>query len=387
MKRSITVLIALLMCLSLFATGSKETAETMSYAETALKQAESMADAAIYEKAKEESGTMKIYSTTSLCSKAVDKFMEKYPGLKVESSTISETDMFTKLTTEIGSSAEGADMALLQNAYMMQNLLINEGLVLNYVPESVRPTIEDNYEDPLAVLFVNKLFLWNNTGGDIHLDNVWQLAEPEYANKIFFKDPSSEPVGMNFLIMLTSPEWTKKMEKAYEVQYGKKWNNPDFKSASYEWIDKFLGNCSFEYTADGGICSGVTNGKPGNVGLFVFSKLRGNEIARKNLTPTYEIEGFSGFMYPTYAQVCKDTEMPYTCALFINYILSDEGADPWTNEGIMGNYSANTAIPLRDGTGLDKPVDYWNARCVIEDGNYLAKAYAEAFDFISVRIK
>lgn len=387
MKKFATLLLLSMMCFSLIAGGSQEEKAKDSSASLALKQAENMTNEELFEKAKSESGTMKIYSTTSLCGKAVESFMKKYPGLRVEYSSVSETDMFTKLTTEIGSAAEGADMALLQNAYMMQSLLIDEGLVLNYVPSSIKPMIDDDYENPLAVLFVNKLFLWNNTAGDINLNNIWQLAEPDYKNKVFFKDPSSEPVGMNFLIMLTSPEWVSRVEKAYLDYYGKEWKNPEYKNASYEWIDKFLSNCSFEYTADGGICTGVTNGKPGNVGLFVFSKLRGNEAARKNLTPAYDIEGFSGFMYPTYAQVCSDTDMPYTCALFINYILSEEGSNPWTNEGVMGNYSSNTSVPLNDGTGLDRSVDFWNERCVVEDGAYLSSSYAEVFEFISVRIK
>ena len=123
------------------------------------------------------------------------------------------------------------------------------------------------------------------------------------------------------------------------------------------------------------------------MGLFVFSKLRGNEVSRRNLTVAADLNGFSGFMYPTYAQVCKDTDMPYTSALFINYILSAEGSDPWTNAGVMGNYSVNTSIPLNDGTGIDQEVDYWMERCVIEDGQYLASVYSEVLDFISVRIK
>ena len=92
-------------------------------------------------------------------------------------------------------------------------------------------------------------------------------------------------------------------------------------------------------------------------------------------------------MYPTYAQVCKDTDMPYTSALFINFILSEEGSSPWTNEGVMGNYSVNTSIPLQDGTGIDHEVDYWLERCVVEDGQYLASVYADVFEFISIRIK
>lgn len=391
MKKAIAMVLILSVCLSVFAAGSKEveSAKGLSSVEAALRSAEKMSNEQLYELAKQESGSLKVYSTTSLCGTAAELFMTKYPGLKVAYSSVGETDMFTKLETEIGTAADGADMALLQNAYLMQSLLIDEGSLLNYFPQMYKDVIPAEYQSPTAMLLVNKLFMWNNTGGDIGLDNIWQLAEPEYKGKIYFKDPNTEPVGMNFLIMLTSPEWNAKIEAAYKDLYGKPWTQTNNKlpSAAHEWIDKFLANCSFEYTADGGIATGLTNGAPGNVGLFVFSKLRGNAAAREKLSVAADLNCFAGFMYPTYAQVCKDTDMPYTSALFINFILSEEGSSPWTNEGVMGNYSVNTSIPLQDGTGIDHEVDYWLERCVVEDGQYLASVYADVFEFISIRIK
>lgn len=391
MKKAIAMVLILSVCLSVFAAGSKEveSAKGLSRVEAALRSAEKMSNEQLYELAKQESGSLKVYSTTSLCGTAAELFMAKYPGLKVAYSSVGETDMFTKLETEIGTAADGADMALLQNAYLMQSLLIDEGSLLNYFPQMYKDVIPAEYQSPTAMLLVNKLFMWNNTGGDIGLDNIWQLAEPEYKGKIYFKDPNTEPVGMNFLIMLTSPEWNAKIEAAYMDLYGKAWTQTNNKlpSAAHEWIDKFLANCSFEYTADGGIATGLTNGAPGNVGLFVFSKLRGNAAAREKLSVAADLNCFAGFMYPTYAQVCKDTDMPYTSALFINFILSEEGSSPWTNEGVMGNYSVNTSIPLQDGTGIDHEVDYWLERCVVEDGQYLASVYADVFEFISIRIK
>lgn len=391
MKKAIAMVLILSVCLSVFAAGSKEveSAKGLSSVEAALRSAEKMSNEQLYELAKQESGSLKVYSTTSLCGTAAELFMTKYPGLKVAYSSVGETDMFTKLETEIGTAADGADMALLQNAYLMQSLLIDEGSLLNYFPQMYKDVIPAEYQSPTAMLLVNKLFMWNNTGGDIGLDNIWQLAEPEYKGKIYFKDPNTEPVGMNFLIMLTSPEWNAKIEAAYKDLYGKAWTQTNNKlpSAAHEWIDKFLANCSFEYTADGGIATGLTNGAPGNVGLFVFSKLRGNAAAREKLSVAADLNCFAGFMYPTYAQVCKDTDMPYTSALFINFILSEEGSSPWTNKGVMGNYSVNTSIPLQDGTGIDHEVDYWLERCVVEDGQYLASVYADVFEFISIRIK
>lgn len=363
--------------------------------EKTLYEASKMSDEELYEKAKGETNKTVVYSTTSLAATAVETFLAKYPDLTIEVSDIGEADMFTKLSTEVGSAADGADMALLQNAYRVNNELISEDLLYNYFPEALKGVVEEGYQDPAAILFVSKLIFINKSDASVEdLKNVWELTETKYKDKVFFKNPADEPVGMNFLIMLTSDEWNKKLSDAYKSYFGKEWDNSaEYKSCAYEFLDKFLANCNYTYTADGGICGGIAEGEPGSVGLFVFSKLRTNEVARENLQIAATgndgkgIEGFAGFMYPTYAQVCADTDTPYTCALFINYLLSEEGGAAWNNEDNMGTYLANTSIALvPDSTGLDKEVDYWLDRCVIEDGDYLAENYAEVYEYIASRI-
>ena len=363
--------------------------------EEKIAEAAKMTNEELYEKAKEETGTMSVYSTTSLCETALNNFLAKYPELSAQYSSVGEADMFTKLTTEIGSSAEGADMVLLQNAYRMENELISEGKLINYFPEMYASVVDAQYQAPTAICFSPKLFLYNNTGGDMGLNNVWQLTEDEYADKIFFKDPSTEPVGMNFLVMLTGDDWAAKLADAYKEYYGKEWSaDSGFANAGYEFLDGFLANCNYTYAADGGIAEGVSTGAAGNVGLFVFSKLRSKSVTRENLNiAAYHandgkgLTGFSGFMYPTYAQLCADTDMPYTSCLFINWILSEEGFSAWNNANNMGVYSPNTSIALvPDETGLDSEITYWLDCLVIEDGVVVAEKYPEAYEFISLRL-
>lgn len=386
----IALCLAAIMLLALTGTAYADKAGLTATLETAAK----MTDEELYAEAKNEKGTMQIYSTTSLAANTVESFLAVYPDLNVAISDVGEADMFTKLSTEVNSAAQGADMALLQNAYRMKNELISEDLLVNYFPEKYKDVVAAEYQDPAAILFVSKLLFMNKTGEAKDLTNVWELTEDTQKGNIYFKNPEDEPVGMNFLIMLTSDEWNAKLEAAYKDYYGKDWDNQaNYTSCAYEFLDKFLANCNYTYSADGGICTGIAEGNPGSIGLFVFSKLRTNEAARNNLqicataNDGAGIEGFAGFMYPTYAQICADTDMPYTCALFINYLLSQEGGAAWNNENNMGSYLANTSIPLvPDATGLDKEVDYWLERCVIEDGAYLAEHYAEVYEFIAMRI-
>ena len=97
--------------------GAPETVDPMALSvEEKLAYAASLSNEELYELAKMESGTMMVYSTTSLCETAMNNFLVKYPEVGGAYSSVGEADMFTKLSTEIGTAAEGADMALLQNS-------------------------------------------------------------------------------------------------------------------------------------------------------------------------------------------------------------------------------------------------------------------------------
>ena len=281
-------------------------------------------------------------------------------------------------------------MALSQNGPDLKTYLLDEELAYSYFPESLKDVVEEEYQDPAVVTFINSLLIYHNGNGSINLNNIWQLTEPEWNGKVFFKDPTKETVNLNFLMMLTSPEWSDRLAAAYEAYYGKAFEAGEFKNAGYAWIDGFLKNVNYTYTSASKIATGIASGAPGNLGLFVFSKLRKvDEADRGNLTVVQfenEVEGFSGFMYPIYATVAKDTDCPYTCALFINYLLSPEGFDgPKSWNSSQGYYSPNKTILKPEGLE-DEPYEYWSTRLVFEDLEYIDENYADIYEFVAVRV-
>ena len=364
--------------------------------EAALAEAEGMTNEELYEKAKEEAAAgaqLNFYSTTSFAEKAAANFMAAYPELdgKVIYAEIDDGETYTILQNTIGSGvADSADMALTQNGSDLQTFMLDEGLTYSYFPEMYKDVVDEQFQKPAVVTFIDSLFIYNNTDGSIELTNVWQLTEPEWAGKVFFKDPTNETVNINFLIMLTSPEWVERMAEAYKAYYGEDWANEEYENASYEWIDKFLANVNYTYTSASDMAKGIASGAGGNLGLFVFSKLRKvDEADRGNLTVVQfenDVEGFSGFMYNVYATVAKDTECPYTCALFINYLLGEEGfagEDSWNSS--QGYYSANSSIEKPEELE-DEAYSYWSDKLVFEDAAYIYDHYVDVYEYISVRV-
>ena len=393
MKRILSILLVLTMVFALMASASAEKVED------ALKAAASMSNEELLAKAKEEiaaGAQLNFYSTTSFAEKAADNFMKAYPDLdgKVVYAEIDDGETYAKLTNQIGSGVKDSpDMALVQNGPDLKVNLLDDELSFNYFPAALADVVPAEYQDPTVVTFINSLMIYNNREGSVDVKNVWQLVEPEWQGKVFFKDPTNETVNLNFLIMLTNPEWTDKMAKAYEAFYGKAWEKGEFESASFQWIDGFLKNVNYTFTSASKIATGIASGAPGNMGIFVFSKLR--KVAdedRPNLTVLQfenDVDCFSGFMYNVYATVCSDTDCPYTCALFINWLLSEEGfagAKSWNSS--QGYYSPNTTIDKPEGVE-DKAYTYWKDKLVFEDLNYidgLGEGYNDIYRFINVRV-
>nr|MBO6295521.1 hypothetical protein [Schwartzia sp. (in: firmicutes)] len=164
----------------------------------ALAAAQSMSMEELYAKAKEEvkaGAVLNFYSTTSFAEKAAANFMKDYPELagKVVYAEIDDGETYTILSHTIGSGVSGsADMALVQNGADLKTNLLDEGLSFSYFPDALKAAVPAEYQNPGVVTFINSLFIYNNKTGSIGLKNVWQLVEPEWKGKIFFKDPTNE---------------------------------------------------------------------------------------------------------------------------------------------------------------------------------------------------
>ncbi len=334
------------------------------------------------EKAMAESGTFVVYGNTSRIATAAEDFAALY-GISVESNNLKDQEIYTKLRSENGRGA--ADMVMIQDGAQLSDA-IDEGLVLNFVPASVKDVLEESDRQPALVhQYLNKLFIYNNQGDSVPaIRNVWELTAPEMKGNVIFKNPETEKVNMNFLIMCTEPAWAEKLAEAYRDWKGTDIDLGSFENAGYKWVAEFLDNVTFG-KSDTSIAEELSQKTAaGKIGLFVLSKLRSSSVLTENLTVAqydasangYAIEPFSGFMYPMYTMVNTKATRPYTAMLFIEYLMSQEGFAPWGKS--IGSYSPNPAFTVNEG---DLSIDVWKANLVMEDANYILDSF-EVEDFI-----
>ena len=227
-----------------------------------------------------------------------------------------------------------------------------------------------------------------------------------------FMAPASEPVGRNWLIMLTQKNYSDILMKAAAALTGAektridgeaeklagkaKEFGLDAKSGKYAlayaklWLNQYA-----KRTDDGPICEElVTNAAAGSSALIVYSKLRSigetDISSKKNVTvAAYQngYKGIGGYMYKHYLQILKTSPMPWTSCAFIHFMTCTyDGFKAWGKD--IGGYCSNTTKGINQdhsndgGTEFpvlnDKGYDWWTAtgegkgNLVVEDGAYCA---------------
>ena len=336
----------------------------------------------LVEKAKAETGTFVVYGNTSRIATAAEAFAALY-DIPFESNNLKDQEIYTKLRSETGNGA--ADMVMIQDGAQLTDA-IDEGLVINFVPAEVKDVLDGADQQPALVhQYINKLFIYNNLGDSVPaIKNVWELTAPEMKGNVIFKNPESEKVNMNFLVMCTKDEWADKLAVAYKAWKGEDIDLGEYKNAGYKWVAEFLDNVTFG-KSDTTIAEEISQDTAtGKIGLFVLSKLRSSSVLTDNLTVAqydaaangYAVEPFSGFMYPMYTMINTKATRPYTGMLFIEYLMTQEGFQPWGKS--IGAYSPNPAITVNDG---DLTIEVWKGTLVMEDAEYILDSF-EVEDFI-----
>ncbi len=316
-------------------------------------------------------GTLKVYTFTSRGSKVGAAFEEKY-GIKTEVTQLSDAEMISKVSAE-AKAGQGADIIFAQDSGRVLTELFDTGYVNKYVPAEVEKAIPAQYADPLVYDLNIKAFIFNNEQPS-DLKNVWQLTEPEWKGRVQFKDPQKESVGMNFFVMLTSPEWAEKLAKAYKDLYGKDLVLTT-ENAGYEFIKMLLAN-SVLGSSDTKICEAV--GAKGQAqqlyGLFTINKLRTAEKKNLALAVNYDLVPFNGFMYPIYTALTGVCAHPNAAKLFMEFAYTAEG---WKPMDTLGDNS-----PILGSSEDTRTLADWEKTLVIEDPDYLAAHRYEVEQFI-----
>lgn len=417
MKKLLVAVLAIVLAFSMAACKSNGQSEI----ERIIAEAEEMTLDELMDKAYEESNgkALEGIGNSSRGKTAGEAFVlamkAKYPDYTgtINWQQPKENSIFQMLTSDSNSANPIFSMTLIQDGSQIQSKMVETGILKNFIPLEFRQSQGVNIEkdgSPLTLQTLNKVFMYNNLGDKL-FDNVWDFVKA--GERPLFMGLESEPVGFNFLLMLTKDEYSnlvkqafdalEETEKAYfqtvvdsvatkatQLKLG-----PNGKYA-LAWIKLWKQQMNV-MTDDGPIMSElVTKSAVDETALLVYSKLRSiaetetssvNNVTVAAYTPGYV--GFGGFGYKHFLQVPKSSPLPWTALAFITYMVTvEEGFHPWGKD--MGGYSANPSLRAdhtRDGfvDGVDtfpakndRGYDWWvntgvyGGRLIIEDPVYAA---------------
>ena len=419
--------LALLASCSGGTTPSEQSSET-SEIEKLIQQAQSMSNEELFQKAIEESNGKTMYGVgnSSRGATAATSFIEELQAIDpsytgtIEWSQPKNNSIFTILNADVNSATHTYSMTLIQDGAQIQSKMINTGNLLNFIPKDWKDAQGVDVEangTPLALQSLAKVFMYNDLG-DKEYTNVWQFVGKD--EKPLFMGVNSEPVGKNFLYMLTNDKYSTQMKDAFDALSAseKSYFQPTIDSMAKEadslgltaenakyglaWVRLWAEQYN-ERTDDGPICNElVTTSAVGETGLLVYSKLRSVEQSASSSVANVTIAAYEpgyvgpgGYAYKHYLQVVKTAPLPWTAMAFISYMTTEkDGFAAWGKD--IGGWSANPGINqdhTNDGGAQypamnDKGPSFWlgdgNGSLVQEDPVYAAQVSTVLGDWIDM---
>ena len=423
MKKFLSLILALTLCLTMFSFASAESVEDV------IAEAQKLTLEELFKKAIEESNGKRFdaVGNSSRGKSVLPLFVEELqkidPSYKLDYEggwqQPKENKIFDQLTEDINGANHVMSMTLIQDGNQIQSKMLDTGLLLNFVPKEwseAEGVAKEGNENPLALQTLNKVFMFNNLGEKTY-KNMWDFVREGEAP--LFMGVNSEPVGKNFLYMMTNDKYATIAKEAYEAWDGKNAEDDELIESMkedaadlgltgdnvqyglawvYLWCEKYN-----EETDDGPICNTlVTTSAKDQAGLLVYSKLRSVEETAEssvnNITVAAYQDGYvgiGGYAYKHYLMLTKTSPLPWTsCALIAYMTTTQEGFKAWGKD--MGGYAPVPACMQdhsKDGyvDGVDtypakndRGYDWWlnEGKLVVEEPAYCASVSGTMSDWI-----
>jgi iron(III) transport system substrate-binding protein len=302
--------------------------------------------AAIEEAAKKE-GSVIVYANSSKISKAAEIWAEKYPDIKIEGYDLGGDDVLSKTVGEQQSGLFVGDVWFSSGgAELIGNVLPKE-YVWRFVPTGM--DVPKEYSEPLLMSRLGTTILaYNSELNDAcPVKNMWELTQPEWKGKIVIEDPLNDASTLSKLI--TFAYHADEMKQAYVDLYGKEPElDEDTPDAGWLWLKRFAQNQPIPQPGGDEVDSAfATPGMTDNYMAFT-SYSNYPDVQEGNLVfePCWDVNPISGIQSQSYLGILNQAPHPNAAKLFIKFITSEEGRDPWAK---FGTYFADPTYEVPEG--------------------------------------
>lgn len=388
-KKLFSLLCALLVLTGVFSQAlALETAELVVWADPSYND---MTEAELYELAKKETGTIVIYTQTSLMGKAVENFLKDYPEVKVEYYDLGSSEQVEKVIIETDTGNVNADIMLMDDGL---GRVYAEMYADNYV-EAYYPTHIIEHMDPgvltygLAAYDALNIWFYNTDQfpDGAPMSTWWDALERDESGKQVYQLYMSNPSGGGGLTVYSNLlNYSKELEAAYEAKYGKPLEytyDPavvpvEANNAAFEFLYR-LAQMQIGYIKDGNdIVQAVGLATEPALGFCTANKLA---VATDNGWPcawVTQLDPYASMHNPKYMFLVKQTDNPAGARLLMYYLMGGDNGD----NGAISAFSRLGTWFFRDDAVNDaNPVAINDIQTVPQNSEVIYNNQLDVYDF------
>ncbi len=304
--------------------------------------------AAIEEAAKKE-GKVVVYANSSKIAKAVEVWQEMYPDIAIEGFDLGGDDVLSKTLGEQEAGLIVGDIwASSGGAELVGNVLPHE-YVWRFFPSTLEGLVPEEYSQPLLMSrFGTTILAYNSELNDsCPVSNLWELTQPEWKGKFVIEDPLNDASTLSKLI--TIAYHADEMKAAYVELYGSEPTlDDDTPDAGWLWLKRFAQNGPIPQPGGDEVDSAFAT--PGMTENYLAFTSYSNypDVQEGNLVfePCWGTKPVIGIQSQSYVGIMNQAPHPNAAKLFIRFITSPDGRDPWAK---FGTYFADTTYEVPEG--------------------------------------
>ncbi len=304
--------------------------------------------AAIEEAAKKE-GSVIVYANSSKIAKAAEIWAEKYPDIKLEGYDLGGDEVLSKTVGEQQSGLFVGDVWFSSGGADVVGNVLPHQYIWRFVPDTLNGKVAPEYTEPLLFSrFGTTVLAYNSELNDTcPVTNFWELTQPEWRGKVFIEDPLNDASTLSKLI--TYAYHADEMQAAYVDLYGSEpVLDDDTPDAGWLWLKRFAQNAPVPQPGGDEVDSAFAT--PGmtesNLAFTSYSNYPDVQDGNLAFEPCWGVKPVLGAQSQSYLAVINQAPHPNAAKLFIKFISSEEGRDPWAK---FGTYFPDSTYEVPEG--------------------------------------
>lgn len=304
--------------------------------------------AAIEEAAKKE-GTVLVYANSSKVEKAAEAFMELYPEINVQAYDLGGDDVLMKTLEEQKAGAFTGDVWFSSGGADLIGQVLPKNYVWRFVPDSTAAYTPEQYTQPLLMSrFGTSVFAYNSELNDTcPIGNIWELTQPEWKGRFFIEDPLNDASTLSKLITIAAhPD---EVKQAYVDLYGSEpVLDDDTPDAGWLWLKRFAQNGPIPQPGGDEVDSAfATPGMTESYMAFTsYSNMADVQEGILAFEPCWGLQPKLGVQSQSYVGIINQAPHPNAAKLWIKFVTSPEGRDPWSK---FGTYFPDSTYEVPEG--------------------------------------